>query len=215
MPPALHLYMTPGAVSLASHIALRKTGLEFTTTNLNAAHGYPSEHLHINPKGRVPVLELDGERITKSPAILSTISALVPEKKLLGDTILDQARAQEWMAWLCGTVHGQAFGCNFRPARFVGEEEGMYETVREEGRKCAKECFGYIEEKLEGRMHAVGDAFTLVDAYMYTFYRWGDMLKMRMRHNFPNYTRLVEEVVKRDAVKKTVELEGLSLLREQ
>ncbi|KAH3919596.1 hypothetical protein HBH56_016390 [Parastagonospora nodorum] len=214
MPPTLHLYMTPGAVSLASHIALRETGLEFTTTDLEAIRGYPSEHLHINPKGRVPVLELDGERITESPAILSVISALAPEKKLLGATILEQARAQEWMAWLCGTVHGQAFGCIFRPMRFVGGEEGMYEIVRAEGRKCAKECFDFIEGRLKGRMYAVGDAFTLVDAYMYTFYRWGNILKMGMRDNYPNYTRLVEEVVKREAVKRTVEVEGLSLFNE-
>ncbi|EAT89557.1 hypothetical protein SNOG_02826 [Parastagonospora nodorum SN15] len=195
MPPTLHLYMTPGAVSLASHIALRETGLEFTTTDLEAIRGYPSEHLHINPKGRVPVLELDGERITESPAILSVISALAPEKKLLGATILEQARAQEWMAWLCGTVHGQAFGCIFRPMRFVGGEEGMYEIVRAEGRKCAKECFDFIEGRLKGRI-------------------WGNILKMGMRDNYPNYTRLVEEVVKREAVKRTVEVEGLSLFNE-
>jgi glutathione S-transferase len=35
-----------------------------------------------------------------------------------------------------------------------------------------------------------------------------------MRGNYPNYTRLVEEVVKREEVKRTVEAEGISVLNE-
>jgi glutathione S-transferase len=214
MAPKIHLYLTPGSCSLAAHIALQETGFAFTTTDLKAARGYPTEHLHINPKGRVPILELDGELITETPAILSTISALVPDRKLLGSTILEQARAQEWMAWLSSTMHGQAFACVFRPARFVGKEEGMYDVVKAEGRECAKECFEFIEGKLVEKTHAVGDSFTLVDAYIYVFYRWGNMLKMGMREKYPNYTRLVDELVQRDGVRKTVEAEGISVLNE-
>jgi glutathione S-transferase len=214
MSPTIHLYMTPGSCSLASHIALHESALEFTTTDLKAARGFPPEHLHINPKGRVPILELDGERITETPAILTTISALAPEKHLLGKTILEQARAHEWMAWICGTLHGQAFGCVFRPARFVGDQEGMYDAVKAQGRKTALECFKYVDEKMEGREYAVGEGFTLVDAYLYVIYRWGNMLKLGMREKFPNYTRLVEGVIKREAVKKTLEAEGLSPLNE-
>jgi glutathione S-transferase len=210
MSPKLHLYMTPGSVALASHITLRESGLAFTITDLKVSKGYPAEYLHLNPKGRVPILELDGERITETPAILSTISALVPEKKLLGSTVLEQARAQEWMIWLCGMVHGQGFGCVFRPARFVGEEEQMYDTVRANGRKCVAGCFESIDEMLEGKMHAVGDEFTAVDAYLYVFWRWGNMLKLGMQEKYPNYTRLAEEAMKRDCVKKTVEAEGIT-----
>jgi glutathione S-transferase len=215
MAPTIHLYMTPGSCSLASHIALHESNIEFTTTDLKATRGFPSEHLHLNPKGRVPILELNGERITETPAILTTISALAPEKHLLGKTILEQARTHEWMAWICGTLHGQAFGCVFRPARFVGEEqEGMFEVVKAQGRTTALECFKYIDEKLEGREYAVGEGFTLADVYLFVIYRWGNVLKYGMREKFPNYTRLVEGVIKREAVKKTLEAEGLSPLNE-
>jgi glutathione S-transferase len=214
MAPKLHLYMTPGSVALASHIALREAGLDFTTTNLKAQKGYPAEHLHLNPKGRVPILELDGERITETPAILTTISALVPEKNLLGTTLLEQARAQEWMNWLCGTMHGQAFGCLFSPARFVGKEEAVYGAVKARGREWAKECYQYIEEKLEGKTFAVGDSFTFVDAYLFVFFRWGNFLRFGMKDSYPNYARLAVEVVKREAVKQTLEAEGIESLNE-
>jgi glutathione S-transferase len=213
MAPKLHLYMTPGSVALASHIALQESGLNFTTTDLQAQRGYKAEHIHLNPKARVPIFEMDGERITETPAILSTISALVPEKQLLGTTILEQARAQEWMAWLCGTLHGQAFGCLFRPNRFTGDERA-YDAVKARGRECVQECFRYIEEKLEGKVHAVGDAFTLVDVYLYVFFRWGNLMKLGMREKYPNYARLVEKVVERESVQKVVEAEGISLLNE-
>lgn len=211
MAPTIHLYMTAGSIALASHIALQESGLAFTTTDLGAMKGYPAEHLHLNPKGRVPILELDGERITETPAILSTIAALVPEKKLLGSTALEQARAQEWMAWLCGTLHGQGFGALFRPARFVGDQVEMYDRLKECGQDCVKECFAYINEKLEGKTHAVGDAFTAVDAYLYAFYRWGNMLQLDVKENYPNFARLVDEVVEMESVKKVVEVEGISL----
>lgn len=214
MPPKIHLYLTPGSVALASHITLTLSGLPFTTTNLGAQRGFPPQHLHLNPKGRVPILELDGELITESPAIITTISLLVPEKMLLGSTVLEQARAQEWMVWLCGTLHGQAFGGVFRPARFVGEEESAYEVIKAKGRETAKECFEYIEGKLEGKKYAVGEGFTAVDAYLLVFYRWGNMLKFGMRENFPNYTRLVEGVVEVEGVKRTIEKEGISALNE-
>ena len=134
MSPTLHLYHTPGSCSLATHIALQASGLPFSTTNLNAARGFPASHLHLNPKGRVPILEVDGELITETPAILSIIAALAPEKGLLGKGLIAQARAQEWITWLCGTLHGQAFGCVFRPGRFVGDE-AMFDAIRAKGRE--------------------------------------------------------------------------------
>lgn len=213
MSPKLHLYHTPGSCSLATHIALNCASLEFDATNLNVVRGFPASHLHLNPKGRVPILEVDGELITETPAILATISALAPQKHLLGAGVIDQARAFEWMAWLSGTMHGQAFGCVFRPARFV-QDEAMHEVIRESGRKQVKGCFEYVEKKLEGRNWAVGDTFTVVDAYLFVFYRWGNQLKMGMRENYPNYARLVDTVTKREDVQKTVASEGISTLNE-
>lgn len=210
MAPKIHLYMTPGSCALGPHIVLREAGLAFTTTDLKAQRGYPKEHLNLNPKGRVPVLDLDGEIITETPAIISTISALVPEKKLLGSTALEHARALEWMAWLSGTLHGQGFGGMFRPARFVGGEESMYEHVKKIGRETVKASYEYIDKRLEGKTYAVGDAFTAVDAYLYVFYRWGNMLQFGMKENYPNYQRLVDAVLKMGSVKKTVEAEGIS-----
>ncbi|CAN9429235.1 unnamed protein product [Alternaria alternata] len=194
MSPTLHLYHTPGSCSLATHIALQASGLPFSTTNLNAARGFPASHLHLNPKGRVPILEVDGELITETPAILSVIATLVPEKGLLGKGLIAQARAQE-------------------PGRFVGDE-AMFDAIRAKGREHVRECFEYIEKNLEGKTWVVGDSFTVVDAYLLVFYRWGNMLKMGMRQTYPSYARVVDGVVAQDDVKRTIESEAISVLNE-
>ncbi|KAH8725483.1 glutathione S-transferase [Phaeosphaeriaceae sp. PMI808] len=215
MSPILHLYMTPGSCSLAPHIALQESGLDFQTTNLQAARGFPVEHLHLNAKARVPILDMDGELITETPAILSTISALASDKNLLGRTPLEHARAQEWLAWLCGHLHGQAFGCLFRPQRFVGSaDSSLHNVVKSHGREVVKECFGFIERNLGGREWAVGEGFTVVDAYLLVFYRWGNMVGYKMGEEYPSYAGVVRRVVQREGVKKVLESEGISALNE-
>ena len=211
MAPKLHLYMTPGSCALASHIALRHSGLAFTLTDLQAKTGYPAEHLHLNSKARVPILDVDGDLITESPAIMSTISALAPDKHLLGKDIVENARAHEWLAWLCNDLHGQAFGARFRPQRFVTNET-MYDAVRARGLERIKECFAYIEGQLDGRVHAVGDAFTVVDGYLLVFYRWGNRCRLGMQQSYPNYTRMVQNVIEIESVRRTIEVEGIDPL---
>ena len=63
-------------------------------------------------------------------------------------------------------------------------------------------------------VHAVGDAFTAVDVFLYVIYRWGYLLKLDMKGRFPKYTELVLEVTKRDSVLKAVEKEGIPLIED-
>ena len=70
----MKLYYSPNACSLSPHIALREAGLPFelvlaSTKTHQLADG--TDYYTINPKGYVPLLELDnGERLTEGPAIV-------------------------------------------------------------------------------------------------------------------------------------------------
>jgi glutathione S-transferase len=90
----------------------------------------------------------------------------------------------------------------------------MFDAIRAKGREHVRECFKYIEKNLEGKTWVVGDSFTVVDAYLVVFYRWGNMLKMGMRETYPSYTRAVDGVVAQDDVKRTIESEAISVLNE-
>lgn len=63
-------------------------------------------------------------------------------------------------------------------------------------------------------VHAVGDSFTVVDPYLLVFYRWGDAHGFNMRENYPKYTNLVMELVKRESVRAAVEYEGIEPLND-
>jgi glutathione S-transferase len=203
--PRLHLYLSPGACSLAPHILLHESGLPFTTSTVNVKAGFPDSLAHINAKRRVPVLTLDGDTITEAPAVMQAISQLCPDKQLMGSTPLERVRVAEWMNWLSGTLHGQGYGGLVRPQRYT-DEPAMYDAIRAKSRKTIEECYRMIEEKLEGP-HAVGGRFTAVDMYLYIFYRWG--FKDGFTMDYPKFASLVVELSKREAVRKTVEVEGI------
>src|SRR3712207_740415 len=69
---AMKLYFSPAACSLAVHIALREAGLPVDLASVDlATHRLVdgSDYLAINPRGYVPVLELDdGSRHSEASA---------------------------------------------------------------------------------------------------------------------------------------------------
>jgi glutathione S-transferase len=203
------LWISPGACSLAPHIAIREAEIEFETVMINAKSGFPEELRHLNPKGRVPIFQLGDETITEVPAIITAISQLAPNKHVLGSSNLEIVRAYEWFNWLSGTLHAQAFGSVRRTYRFSDDPQ-TYDAIKAKGRKTIEESFGYIEEKLQGP-HAVGNAFTAVDAFLLVMYRWGNEMGFDMKVKYPTYASLVTEALKRDSVKVAIKEEGIEL----
>jgi glutathione S-transferase len=201
------LWISPGACSLAPHIVIREAGIDFETVVINVKAGFPQEYRHVNPKARVLIFQLGDETITEVPAILTAISQFCPEKHLLGKTNLDIVRTYEWFNWLSGNVHGQGFGGLRRPHRYSDDPE-TYDAIRAKGRETIDKSFEFIEEKLKG-IHAVGDTFTAVDAYLLVIYRWGSETGIDMQVKYPKYTSLVKEALKRDSVQVAIKEEGI------
>ena len=103
---AYRLYLSPGACSLAAHIALEETGAPFDVeiVSVQKQQNLEARYLAINAKARVPVLAIPGEpHVTETPAILTYLARRYPEAQLLpfGD-LLREARCHEWLAWLVG-----------------------------------------------------------------------------------------------------------------
>ena len=73
----MKLYLTPGACSLADHIALHEAGLAFdhVRVDLRSKRTEDGDDFNeLNPKGYVPALVLnDGQLLTENVAILSWV----------------------------------------------------------------------------------------------------------------------------------------------
>ncbi|HQW39046.1 MAG TPA: glutathione S-transferase, partial [Usitatibacteraceae bacterium] len=125
----LTLYYAPGACSLAPHIVLEELGIAYEAVRISTAEGQQRspEYLRINPRGRVPALEVDGKVLVENVAILSFLGGGFPDRGLWPRATWDQAQALSMMAWLADTVH-PAYAHLFRPERYV-EGEACREAV--------------------------------------------------------------------------------------
>ncbi|WP_293976710.1 glutathione S-transferase C-terminal domain-containing protein [Sphingomonas sp.] len=111
-----------------------------------------------------------------------------------------EARTFEWMNWLSGWLHSVAFAQIWRPERFIADEAG-HDGVIDKGRDNILEAFAAIEHILaDGRRWAVPDAFTIADAFLIVFYRWGDAIGVNMSP-YPSWTALTARTSARPAVR--------------
>ena len=170
----MKLYTSPGSCSSASHIALLEAGAEFELVKLNLKTDRmlpDGRHLNdLNPKGYVPVLELDdGAILTENVAILQYIADQYPDSKLAPPNgTLERTRLHEWLGFINSEVH-KSLAMFFNPN--LPPEMGAFFTQRLDGR------FAYIDSSLEGKDYLLGAQFTVADAYLFIVSGWSPMLK--------------------------------------
>ncbi|HLI11298.1 MAG TPA: glutathione S-transferase N-terminal domain-containing protein [Alphaproteobacteria bacterium] len=208
----LTLYYSPGACSMASHIALEETGAAYEVKPIILAKGEQKteSYLKINPRGKVPALGVDGKVLTENVAILTYLAKRFPEKKLLPADLFEEVRCISTMAWFSNTVH-PSFTHIMRPERFAAEE-AAHAVVKETGRKAFWANCQEIDSLLKGKEWVMGAQFTVADPYALVFYGWGKRIDLPM-HELAAYTAFKERMLKRPAVRKVLEREESGLLK--
>ena len=80
----IKLYFSPGACSLAPHIVLEELGIAYepVLVSLKDGENKKADYLKINPKARVPALNVDGKVLTENVAILTYLGGGYPERGL-------------------------------------------------------------------------------------------------------------------------------------
>ena len=164
----MKLYYSPGTCSLSPHIALLEAGLEFepvlaSTKTHKLQDG--TDFYTINPKGYVPVLELDnGERLTEGPAIVQYVADQAPAKKLApANGTMARYRLQEWLNFITSEVH-KGYGPLFNPAT-----PDEYKSI---ARGKLGERYRWLDSQLEGKNYLMGEDFSVADGYLYTVTNW-------------------------------------------
>lgn len=209
---SITLYYSPGSCSLAPHIALNEIGRPFELRKFATADraNYSAEYLAVNPKGRIPALQIDGFVLTENPAILAYLGRRFPDAGLYPtDGSEAEARCLELLAWSSNTVH-VAYAQLFRPERFVPGEQ-HYAPVKESGRANYERCLADIETILQRQAYAIGGQYTVVDPFWLVFYRWGVRSAYDMRNRFPAYTAYAERLCNRPSVRRALTTEGISV----
>lgn len=211
----LTLFYSPGACSLASHIAIEESGLAFEPCRVDFAktEQRSPDYLKINPKGRVPALADDGFVVTENPAILRYIARKAPEAGLWPEEARADAVCAEWCAWCSSGIH-VAYAHIRRPERYATSEAAKAEVV-EKGRASAREIWEQVEKKLAALSTPwlAGERYSVADPYLLVFWTWGrgPTLGYDMARDFPAWTAHARRLGERPAVRRTLEREGIAL----
>ncbi len=164
----MKLYFSPGACSLASHIALVEAGIAFEPVLASTkTHKLPdgTDFYKLNPLGYVPLLELDdGTFLREGPAILQYIADQAPMKNLApANGTLQRYRLQEWLSFVSTEIHK-----NFSPMFTAG----MPDEAKTIFKNKVKGRFAWIDEQLADKPFLTGEHFTVADCYLFTVTNW-------------------------------------------
>jgi glutathione S-transferase len=200
----MKLYYAPGACSLSPHIVAREAGLPIQLQKVNTKDKTMEgggDFWKINPRGYVPVLELDsGERLTEGPAIVQYLADQKPDAGLAPKNgTLERYRLQEWLNFLTSEVHKQ-FTPLFKP------------NTPDDYKKIAKENlanrFTWLDEQLAGKDYLMGKQFTVADAYAFVLLGWTKPTQIDLS-KWSNLQAFHKRVAARPKVKEAMQAEGL------
>lgn len=201
----MKLYYMPSACSLSVQITLHELGMPYTNILVDGkTKTLPdgSDYHAVNPRGQVPLLELDdGTRLTEGPVIVQYLADQKPGNQLIPPIgTMERYRELEWLNYLTSEVHQR-----FYPLFVFGHfrEDHKSDFFADLDKRLA-----FIADRLGDRLHLMGDAFTAADGYLFTMLRWAWFLRVDMSR-WPNLVAYIERIATRPAVRAAMREAGL------
>ena len=196
----MKLYYSPGACSLATHIALSESGtdysldrVDFKTRKTESGADFGT----VTEKGKVPVLEMDdGEKLTENAIILGYVA---DKSGKLAPTPAspERLRLQEWLNFIATELH-KGFSPLFN--------KSLSDETKEVFRGMLVKQLGYVEDRI-GDDYLTGSSFTVADGYLYTMLRWAKGTGVEFG---PKLAAYFDRVGSRAGVRRALEEEGLT-----
>ena len=194
----LTLYYSPGACSLASHIALHEADEKINLVKVDLkAHTVEDGRLfkEINPKGYVPALQFDnGDVLTENIAILTKIADRHPALMAPGEH--GRCRLLEMLAYISTEIH-KAFKPLFNPGSTADEKQAAQATITRH--------LEFLAPQVRGS-YLFGEDMTVADAYLFVMLLWAQKNGLSVP---PPLQNLIENVKARPTVNVAMRHEGL------
>ena len=169
------LYYAPIACSLVPYVTLTEANAKFEvrTVNLRKGEQNSPEYLKLNPKHKVPLLVVDGRKLTENTAINTWVARTFPEAKLLPADPWQELQAISLMSWCASGIHPYLTRIN-SPVK-VSDAAGSEDAVRRLAREQLVENYQIADGMLAGREYFF-DHFTAADAHFFWAFRRGTQL---------------------------------------
>ncbi len=209
------LYYYPGNASITPHMLLEELGvpyeLKFVDRTKNE-HKTP-EYLALHPSGLIPVLiEGDGpDRLVlhETVAVCLHIMDSNPDSDwtpALGSP--ERAQLYKWLCYMTNTIQS-TYLTYFYSHRYTTDEAGK-DAVVAAAEMRLNDSFDILEAALEGKPYLLGEKISVCDLYLLMLSRWGRGMN-RPPRRLPNVGGLLQRVLERPAVQRTIEQEGVKL----
>ena len=192
------LYYSPGACSLADHIALHEAGEKFNLVKVNLkTHKLEDGRAfkEINPKGYVPALQFDnGDVLTENIAILTKIADRHPALMAPGEH--GRYRLLEMLAYISTEVHK-----SFKPLVTPGASNDDKQKARE----AISSRLELLAPQVKGP-YMFGQEMTVADAYLFVMLLWAEKNGLSIPESLK---RLMGSMKARPTVQVALQHEGL------
>jgi glutathione S-transferase len=198
----MKLYFSPGACSLADHIALHEVGARFEAeaVDIRTKQTASGEDFRtINPKGYVPALVLDDcEVLTENIAVLDWISEQYPQLRRNGG--LSRTRQLEMLAFISTEIHRA-----FKPLWHGGGQ-----AEKQAARDTVASLLAFTAARMQGD-YLFGRELSVADCYLFVMLRWAERFGSAVPDPLIDLHRRMEE---RPSVRAALEQEEASQVKE-
>jgi glutathione S-transferase len=190
----MKLFIKPGACSLSPHIVSREAGLPVEVIKADTRS---PEFQKINPKGYVPVLQLDdGQYLTEGVAIVQYLADQKPEAKLAPKNgTLERYRLVEWLNYIATELHKGYAGVAKKPPE---EKQALLDSLSKK--------FALVAGHLQSNPFLLGERFTVADAYLFTVLSWSPARGVDLAQ-WPALKSYFDKIAARPAVKEALQAE--------
>jgi glutathione S-transferase len=201
----MKLYFSPGACSLAVHIALRETHANFDLEKVDLAKHETErgeDYMRINPKGYVPALKLeDGDILTEVGVVLQYLADRKPEFGLAPKAgTMERYRLMEWLTFISSEIH-KAFAPFWK--------SDVAQQTKDAAKAQLARRFDYVEARLSEKTWLMGDKFTVADIYLFVIVNWTNFHKIEIS-KWPKLKDFMARITARPRVQEAMRAEGLT-----
>lgn len=169
----MRLYYAPRTISIAVVIALEEARLPYEPVLLDFKSGEQTKpnYMALNPKGRVPALELDdGTVLSETGALLDYVAARAPEAGLVPHDPVEAAHMRGVIHFLAATMHVN-HAHNRRGHRWADQPSSLDDMKSKVAQNMTQNARYFTQACLKGD-YVLGDAFSLADPHAYMLCSW-------------------------------------------
>jgi glutathione S-transferase len=204
----MKLYYSRSATSFACHLALIEAGIKYELDSVNLKEKVTnsgSDFRQINPKGVIPVLEIEpGKILSECSTILKYILDQTPDRESYQPGSWNRYKLDEILNYIATELH-----MSYRPLTYVNrittnpEEAERYKTFVKD---LILKKFGYIDQILGKSEYLMGDKISIADYYAWTVLNWAKLTRINFK-SLPAVENFYTKIKNRPSVHEAIEKE--------